>query len=213
MEKSSDDRKTFLDALEKTKTLKEVNKPRLHEESVCWLERIYSMFETNVISIVTGPHLRRLICWHLLCFDPRMQWSRLRKWRPSWQRRRGSVTTPRWLYGRSVSHVWRTRALNITPEHAAVALGWWDTRSDPRTLHKKRFSCSDIKAMWLISGPFCSWRTCWIGPIRSPSGSMGRRSTLWSRKDSGRRRNSPTSRRNTQRWLTVWTASFQTAWG
>lgn len=27
-------------------------------------------------------------------------------------------------------------------------------------IHKKRFSYSDIKAMWLISCPVCSWRTC-----------------------------------------------------
>lgn len=86
----------------------------------------------NLSSVLARLPLRRLVGWRLLCSDPRMQCSRLRKWRPSWQRRRGSATTPWWLCGRSVSRVWRTHALNITPKPAAAAPGWWGTRSEAR---------------------------------------------------------------------------------
>lgn len=178
-------------------------------------------------------------------FDGRTRCTRLRRWRPSWWRRRRSATK-RWrLCGRSVNPVWRTPALSTTPEHAAVDQDWWAARSDPH-LHAHSYYCifiicmGPILAGWLLkylqcekdqhrSVPsclpllqspreeinrlsVCSWRTCWTERLPSPSGSTGRRSTPWSRKDSGRAKNSAPWRRNTQRWPTAWTAYFQTVW-
>lgn len=56
----------------------------------------------------------------------------LRRWRPSWRRRRRFVTRPWRLCGRSASLVWRTPVWNTTPEPAAADLDWWDVRSDTK---------------------------------------------------------------------------------
>lgn len=58
----------------------------------------------------------------------------------------------------------------------------------------------------------CSWRRFWIEHLLSPSGSMERRSTSWSKKDNGRTESSRTWRKSTQRWPTAWTTYSQIAW-
>lgn len=88
----------------------------------------------------------------LLKSHDRMRCAWLRRWRSSWQRRRRSAMTPWRLCGRSVSPVWRTPALNTTPEHAAVDLDWWDDRSDidMYTYIHTVYSLQYIKCMGLI---------------------------------------------------------------
>lgn len=163
MQKSSEDHKKFVDALEKTKQKKEVAAWWMRQQWNHWAVDLCHCRRKNKTCMVIMSPLKCTRRWWFYMLWRRKRCVLLRRWKPSWQRRRKSVTRPCRLSGRSVSPAWRTPASNTTPGPAAADRDWWDARSDmehrtelSRVIIYSWRSCRDyiwcLKMIW-----FCSW--------------------------------------------------------